>query len=320
MAPPIANVRMPHHTWHQLIDSRNGFDVEEELASTMNDNVLEALEYMGEQLADVLVHIGIEQGHLREMMVNIFHSLCASAQSSDAALMLLPDVIVGTRDLFITQVAKLLLTHFDCTYREAIHEASLMAAQDGMCDAEFTQMAEDGTVNLDLTKTFPKAMQHKGWATRKEYILPARGLGRTELESKERAFLSIKHHIVRTWRTDASKTLVHGLKLNDNDPVDDPMGNYRDSHQKLIDILLRNGQWASVQPVMILMGKSSSPFSDGEFLLKSIKITKFIQSSNRPAGLTNLFSTRQVEYEKAWSDSLDQELNDWQGFINGHNA
>ncbi|KAG9101543.1 hypothetical protein FRC06_002856 [Ceratobasidium sp. 370] len=338
MAPPIATVSMPHNAWRQLLEPRDAFDVEQDVGSAMNDSVLQALEYTGEQLADLLVHISVERGYLRETMVDVFNTLCASAQSSDVALMLLPDVLSGCRDLFIVRVAKLFLTHFDCTHGEAIHEASLMAAGDGMCDAEFAKMAEDGSVQLDLTTTFPKALQHKVGAQGKisvrrvgdtqeerdrtiqlmRYMLPSRGLGRTELESKERAFLGIEHRIARQWRTDASTSVVHGLNLNDEDPVEEPVGDYRESHQRPINVSLRNEQWASVKPAVVLQGTTVSPFSDGLFLPRTIKITKFLKSSDRPQGLTKLFTDRRAEYHKAWNDALEQEWNDWNGFMHAH--
>ncbi|KAG9102943.1 hypothetical protein FRC06_000687 [Ceratobasidium sp. 370] len=330
MAPPIASVRMPHHAWRQLIEPRALFEnLGDEEYDELEREVREAMSFEANSMGDLLEQIGVERNNLRETALKTFSVLCSSPMASDVAMMQLPDVMAGLRDMFIARVAKLFVANFSCSYAEAIHEASAMAYYDGMYTEDFTTVDEDGVARLDLTFTFPKALQSRvskravvtmrnvGDTQRERdktvqlmrYVLPCRGLGRTENESKERGILAVEHRETQIKLETQSRSIVHGLAIDPEIPVDEPVGNYRESANYLLDLPRAAKQWASVQPAVIRTPIDLAPYSNGDFLPR-------ISSHKRlHLGLADqwvdLCNSQRLAYQQVWNEALEREYEDW---------
>ncbi|KAG9099859.1 hypothetical protein FS749_000181 [Ceratobasidium sp. UAMH 11750] len=117
------------------------------------------------------------------------------------------------------------------------------------------------------------------------FILPTRGLGRTQAESENRAWASLRHQIAARALQQDAKWAVHGLVA---DPAHETSGPN-----------LGNGltQWRTVAPALVPSNAQSSPFSSGQFL----------PDSGYPQGLPLEVCNKMVEcareYRETWEEA-----------------
>ncbi|KAG9099560.1 hypothetical protein FS749_000978 [Ceratobasidium sp. UAMH 11750] len=329
-AAPIASTLMPHNAWNQLCAARDVLKPTPETARKMEEHITNALAMPGEDLRDVLSSIWQERSNLRSGLVDMFNVVRHLNACTEASLMLMPDIASGLRDIFLVRCANIFVAHFGCNEDEALHEATRMASADGMIDCNFTEVTPDGRLRMDLTCTFPKDLQARVRAHARfcspalgissqdretasrmfQLILPARGMGRTHVESRERAVRSIEHQTITKNRLSRAPNAVHGLRF---DPKSDPVvlsQTDREGPGPMIDIDRREAEWKSVEPTIVPKYDNPSPWSWGTFLPDKYPSTQFLRSGGTRT-IEQSYTRRQVEYKEAWRAALQEEYLDW---------
>ncbi|KAG8735207.1 hypothetical protein FRC10_010877 [Ceratobasidium sp. 414] len=189
-APAVPSVKMPHHAWRLVGHTAQYLNESEELLDKKYQAVLASLNLQPLAIRGFIGEIKEERCNLRESMIKVFDSVTACPLASDASYLLLPDIMAGLRDLFIARVAKLFSGFFNCSYEEGIHEATIMAQQDGMFQHQLTSVDEAGRAKLDLTCTFPSAAQSK---VAKKAVITSNAIG--ESDEGKPAVKQSTHHM-----------------------------------------------------------------------------------------------------------------------------
>ncbi|KAG9126880.1 hypothetical protein FRC07_001585 [Ceratobasidium sp. 392] len=282
LAPPIVSTLLPHNTWRQLADTRDKMALEELLESFSNERIT-----------------------LRQLLVGTLICMNSMESSIDIATMLMSDMQAGFKDVFIVRCAKALMSVVWISEEEAIME---------------------GRISVDLTPTFPKALQdqvagrcvfygdqplatdpdrQQTWQLM-QFLVLARGLGRTQKESTKRGILAVEHQQVQTRLCRLAPHVVHGLLVDTSQPV--PQPDLLPCFEPLDGTILtsRSKEWKSVGPAMVC-GTEHSPVSMGDFLGGASWHGLWLRTDDGKE-----FKAKRVEqskrYNAIWQEAAKQEL------------
>ncbi|KAG9119534.1 hypothetical protein FRC07_005402, partial [Ceratobasidium sp. 392] len=329
LAPPIVSTLLPHNAWRQLADTRDEMvrqKVSDVTLEQMNIQLEEGLDFTPEALEELLESFSDERITLRRSLVGTLICVNSMESSIDIATMLMSDMQAGFKDVFIVRCAKALMSVARISEEEAITEVVRMVTDDGLLETELYGASSQGRISVDLTSTFPKALQDQVAgrcvfygdqpsatdADRQQtlqlmrFIVPARGLGRTQKESTERGILAVEHQQVQTRLRRLAPHAVHGLLVDTSQPVPQPdlLPCFEPSDGTVPTS--RSKEWKSVGPAMV-RGTERSPFSMGDFLGGA--------SWHGPWSRTDdgkEFKAKRVEqsqrYNAIWQEAAEREL------------
>ncbi|KAG9097292.1 hypothetical protein FRC06_007718 [Ceratobasidium sp. 370] len=318
LVPPIVSSRMPHNSWRQFCVVRDALKPTPQTAEKLKQTVINSLQLTGSELRAVLCAIWEERSNLRSGLVDLWTFVRQLHVCAEASLMLMADMAAGLRDIFVVRD------------EEALHEATRMASADGMFDCEFLTVTPEGRVHLDLTCTFPKDLQarvrrystfispalgisetERNTTSRLfRFIMPARAMGRNQLESRERAVRAIEHQAVLRNRISQAPNAVHGLCLGaDDDPALPTQTDPRGSAPRP-NVSPGAADWKSVEPAIAPAHSNASPWSWGDFLPNKFPSNAFTRAGGTRE-IEKAFALREPEYRAAWKDSMEEELVDW---------
>ncbi|KAG8687240.1 hypothetical protein FRC09_013618 [Ceratobasidium sp. 395] len=338
LVPPIVSVTLPHNAWRQLGDTRAAMILRHTDTDTlieMKEQLLHALEISVGSMKCIMRGFASERSTLRQSLLQASSFLNDMPSYSDVACLLLTDIEAGIKDIFVVRCAKVLLAELDSiTDEEAIAEVTRMASDDGLLARDLITIDSDNILSVDLLPTFPAGLQSavgeatlienvalsEGNKEREEtmrlmrHILPSRGMGRNQVESRNRAHVALEHQRVRRDLEIKAPNAVHGLMVDRELPVSSV-----ETPPRRVDdpfFVGRENLWRSVGPSVVRYTEKS-PFSDGVFLPKSIDGGSWLSTADGPNDgppselVVKARERCRVQLREAWDEACKQEQKDW---------
>ncbi|KAG8739874.1 hypothetical protein FRC10_005040 [Ceratobasidium sp. 414] len=328
-APQIASTLLPHNAWRQLAETRDAMvaaKVGKQTLADMHERLLNALKLPAETMRQILDAFVDERVNLRQGLITALYMVQKLKAQSDMVCLLLTDMESGLKDMYMVRCAKALRLYAGVTEEEAITEVSRMASDDGLLDEDLFRIMPDNFVELDLNKTFPRSVRpqikhskisvgplNETKDDRDETmrfmrnILPARGLGRNQQESRERGLLAVEHAIARRELERMAPRAVHGQYVIPQEPVLPPEQVPVKPRLREDPLLYdRKHSWRTVGPSLV-RGGGDSPFTDGQFTQGGSKSNDWMRSDDSKAVRTAEHKQR-AEYSEVWAKACDREV------------
>ncbi|KAG8722292.1 hypothetical protein FRC08_004528 [Ceratobasidium sp. 394] len=331
IAPPIGTTTVAHHCWRQLAEIQENLTPPKDLKKRINHTIADTLKLTAKELGPALNELSDARNKLRMDLISLGDFVQESKLSHDMALILLPDMSAGLKDIFLVQCTKIFISHFSMNIEEAVHEAASMAASDGLLDAELFTLRPNRMV-LDLMTTFPRPAQTSllrrqteyFWTNHHDtvrdnaedaltmrilqYIVPARGLGRTESESRERALQAVEHQMVAHEPAHSTPWAVAGRAIVSERSSTPPILHERDRNPSEDILKKRLDEWRLVLPTLVKAGGTDSAFSTGKFLPEDEAIYTSLEGKLPPKILEKA-QRHQHKYDQVWEEAIHSDIN-----------
>ncbi|KAG8739727.1 hypothetical protein FRC10_005224 [Ceratobasidium sp. 414] len=312
-AAPIASTFLPHNAWRQLAETRDAMvakKVDPSTLTAMDERLFTSLKYPAHCMAELLNEFADERANLRNGLISAMAMVQKLESHSDIACLLLADIEAGLKDVYVARCAKAMMLHVGMPEEEAITEVVRMATDDGLIEENLFRIAPDNWAELHLMKTFPQEMRQRhrdGTMRIMRNILPTRGLGRTQQESRERGLLGVEHAIVKRKLEQTGSQGVHGQCTTPDELIPAPE-QVPVQPRLLEDHLLydRAGLWKTVGPSLVRKTEHS-PFSDGCFAGVLWMEGPWLRSDeSKDARLAH--RTLREAYSDIWAEATAREL------------
>ncbi|KAG8705510.1 hypothetical protein FRC08_001638 [Ceratobasidium sp. 394] len=326
LATPIGSTHLVHHAWSRLGVVRDKLDPHDQVAQQMDAALSAALDVDGSAMSIMLKHISRARYRFRKDLVQMVATTSGLSMPRAAIELMLPELAGALKDAFLVTCAAIFGEHLPLSHDEAMHEAAIMLAEDGLFRAEIVYV-EKNWVWVNLLSSFPKGMQREvrkrtnisiaeledispaersDFLRYSRFVAGSRSLGQTEAESRERAMLGVEHQSMRHEYMSRAPNALVGLEVDLEAPETLQPVEERDRNGVSL-LKWRRSQWWHGLPSLVRENNPASPFSTGDFVSPG-KNDGGLAGSRSGKKIIERMSHRATEYEDSWRKAGLYEL------------